>query len=325
MASIRRRNGKYQVQIRVGSYSRSQSFHKLNDAKSWARKEEELAEQRRYLGSKYEPCNLAEILVRYVREVTPHKRSCDTERIVLKTLLKEAWVNEPLPQINAATIAEYRDRRLASVKPATLKRQLNIVKHACATAEREWDWLSPLSLLQRVRLPKNIEHVVERITADDEHALIEAAQRCRTKNLCHLITLAIETAMRRGELLALEWGDIDLERRELLVRQSKNGMPRTIPLSTRAHSTLANMESDCCEPVFPLSANAVRLAFERVRTRAGLNDVRFHDLRHEAISRLFDRGLTTPQVALLSGHKTVSQLFRYAHADISRVSRLLSE
>ena len=325
MASIRRRNGKCQVQIRVGSYSRSQSFHKLNDAKSWARKEEELAEQRRYLGSKYEPCNLAEILVRYVREVTPYKRSCDTERIVLKTLLKEAWVNEPLPQINAATIAEYRDRRLASVKPATLKRQLNIVKHACATAEREWDWLSPLSLLQRVRLPKNIEHVVERITADDEHALIEAAQRCRTKNLCHLITLAIETAMRRGELLALEWGDIDLERRELLVRQSKNGMPRTIPLSTRAHSTLANMESDCCEPVFPLSANAVRLAFERVRTRAGLNDVRFHDLRHEAISRLFDRGLTTPQVALLSGHKTVSQLFRYAHADISRVSRLLSE
>ena len=161
-----------------------------------------------------------------------------------------------------------------------------------------------------MRLPKNIEHVVERITADDEHALIEAAQRCRTKNLCHLITLAIETAMRRGELLALEWGDIDLERRELLVRQSKNGMPRTIPLSTRAPPTLTNMESDCCEPVFPLSANAVRLAFERVRTRAGLNDVRFHDLRHEAISRLFDRGLTTPQVALLSGHKTCSQLFR---------------
>ena len=177
MASIRRRNGKYQVQIRVGNYSRSQSFHKLNDANSWARKEEELAEQRRYLGSKYEPCNLAEILVRYLRDVTPHKRSCDTERIVLQTLLKEAWVNEPLLQLNAAAIAEYRDKRLATVKPATLKRQLNIVKHACATAEREWDWLSPLSLLQRVRLPKNTEHVVERITANEEHALIEAAQR----------------------------------------------------------------------------------------------------------------------------------------------------
>ena len=134
MASIRRRNGKYQVQIRVGSYSRSQSFRKLNDAKSWARKEEELAQQRRYLGSKYEPSNLAEILFRYLRDVTPHKRSCDTERIVLQALLKENWVNGPLPQLNAAAIAEYRDKRLATVNPATLKRQLNIVKHACATA-----------------------------------------------------------------------------------------------------------------------------------------------------------------------------------------------
>ena len=250
MASIRRRNGKYQVQIRVGSYSRTQSFFKLNDAKSWARKEEELAQQRRYLGSKYEPCNLAEILVRYLRDVTPHKRSCDTERIVLKALLKEDWVNEPLPQLNAAAIAKYRDRRLASVKPATLKRQLNIVRHACATAEREWDWLSPLFLLQRLTLPKNAEHVVKRITVTDEEALIDAAKKSRTKNLSELLILAIETAMRRGELLALEWEDIDLERRELLVRRSKNGIPRTIPLSTRAHSTLANMKSDCSKSVF---------------------------------------------------------------------------
>ena len=132
MASIRRRNGKYQVQIRVGSYSRSQSFHKLNDAKSWARKEEELAQQRRYLGSKYEPSNLAEILFRYLRDVTPHKRSSDTERIVLQALLKENWVNGPLPLLNAAAIAEYRDKRLATVKPATLKRQLNTQQgHTC--------------------------------------------------------------------------------------------------------------------------------------------------------------------------------------------------
>ena len=97
MASIRRRNGKYQVQIRVGNYSRSQSFRKPNDAKSWARKEEELAQQRRYLGSKYEPCNLAEILIRYLRDITPQKRASDTERIVLRALLREDWVNTPLP------------------------------------------------------------------------------------------------------------------------------------------------------------------------------------------------------------------------------------
>ena len=323
MASIRRRNGKYQVQIRVGSYSRSQSFHKLNDAKSWARKEEELAEQRRYLGSKYEPFNLAEILVRYLNNVTPHKRSCDIECIVLNALLKEDWVNEPLPQLNAAAITEYRDRRIASVKPATLKRQLNIVKHACLTAEREWDWLSPLSLLQRVTLPKNAEHVVKRITVTDEQALINAAKKSRTKNLSQLLTLAIETAMRRGELLALEWDDIDLEQRELLVRRSKNGKSRTIPLSARAHKTLASMESDYSEFVFPLSPNAVRLAFKRVRQRAELNTARFHDLRHEAISRWFDLGLTVPEVARLSGHRTKTSLLRYAHANDLRIMKYI--
>ncbi len=240
-------------------------------------------------------------------------------------MLKEAWVNEPLPQLNAAAIAEYRDRRLASVKPATLKRQLNIVNHACATAEREWDWLSPLSLLQRIQLPKNAEHVVKRITIIDEQALIRAAKKSRTKNLSELLILAIETAMRRGELLALGWQDIDFERRELLVRRSKNGKSRTIPLTAKAHTTLASMGSDFGESVFPLSANAVRLAFERCRRCAGLDHLRFHDLRHEAISRLFEKGLTTPEVALLSGHKTVTLLFRYAHADIGKVSRLLSE
>ena len=315
MASIRRRNGKYQVQIRVGSYNRSQSFHKLNDAKSWAWKEEELAEQRRYLGSKYEPCNLAEILLRYLRDVTPHKRSCDTERIVLQALLKENWVNGPLPLRNVAAIAEYRDKRLATVKPATLKRQLNIVKHACATAEREWDWLSPLSLLQRVTLPKNTQHVVRRITVTDEQALINAAKKSRTKNLSELLILAIETAMRRGELLALGWQDIDFERRELLIRRSKTGKSRTIPLTQRAQATLLSIGANSGDLVFPLSANAVRLAFDRIRRRVGLNHLPFHDLRHEAISRLFEAGLTYPEVMAVSGHETASALFKYAKAN----------
>ena len=88
---------------------------------------------------------------------------------------------------------------------------------------------------------------MKRITVTDEQALINAAKKSRTKNLSQLLTLAIETAMRRGELLALEWDDIDLEQRELLVRRSKNGKSRTIPLSARAHKTLASMESDYSE------------------------------------------------------------------------------
>ena len=146
---------------------------------------------------------------------------------------------------------------------------------------------SHLSLFQRVKLPINIEHVVRRITVTGEHALINAARQSRTKNLSELLTPAIETSMRRGELLALEWRDIDFERHELLVRRSKNGKSSTIPLTKRAHITLARMKNDGVGLLFPLSGNAVRLSFERVRYRAGLNHIRFHDLRHEAISRFF--------------------------------------
>ena len=186
------------------------------------------------------------------------------------------------------------------------------MKHACLTAEREWDWLSPLSLLQRVTLPKNTEHVVKRITVADEEALITAAQRSRTRNLSELLILALETAMRRGELLALTWDDINLERRELLVRQSKNGRSRTIPLTARAQATLSNMQTGSSGPVFSLSGNAVRLASERIRRRVGLNHVRFHDLRHEAISRFLEYGLTIPEAKAVSGHRTADQILRYA-------------
>ena len=168
-------------------------------------------------------------------------------------------------------------------------------------------------------LPKNTEHVVRRITVTDEQALINAAKESRTKNLSELLILAIETAIRRGELLALEWQDINFERRELLIRRSKTGRSRTIPLTLRAHKTLLSMADNNSGLLFPLSANAVRLAFDRIRKRVGLKHLRFHDLRHEAISRLFELGLTHHEVSSISGHKSADQLFHYSHHNIDLI------
>ena len=130
--------------------------------------------------------------------------------------------------------------------------------------------------------------------------------------------------MRRSEIAKLEWADVDLERRLVQVRNTKNGHDRSVPLSSTALLALGQFKRTD-KTVFGMSSNAIRLAWGRYKRSHGIDGVRFHALRHEAISRLFERGLTTPEVALLSGHKTVSQLFRYAHADIGRVSRLLSE
>jgi integrase len=118
--------------------------------------------------------------------------------------------------------------------------------------------------------------------------------------------------MRRGEILALDWQHIDLTARSAHIPITKTNTPRTIPLTTRAVSILK--EAGTREGVvFAVSADAIKGAWKRARRNTNLIGLRFHDLRHEAISRLFELGLNTPEVALVSGHKDPRMLFRYTH------------
>jgi integrase len=127
-----------------------------------------------------------------------------------------------------------------------------------------------------------------------------------------VLIIAIETGMRRSELLSLTWADIDLHARVAHLRLSKNGDARDIPLLRRAVRTLEDLRSSPRgESVFPITANAVRLGFERIRTRAGCSDLRFHDLRREAITRFIERGLNIIEASYISGHRDVRMLSRY--------------
>jgi integrase len=135
-----------------------------------------------------------------------------------------------------------------------------------------------------------------------------------------LITLAIETGMRRGELRSIRWKDVDQTARTIRILKTKNGHPRTIPLTPKAIEILASLERKD-ERVFPVTPNAVRLAWERLRKRAGLEDLRLHDLRHEAVSRFFEYGLTVPEVALISGHHDPRMLSRYTHLRPEKVAK----
>ena len=124
--------------------------------------------------------------------------------------------------------------------------------------------------------------------------------------------MAVETGMRRSELLAMRWDDVDVGARTVLLRSTKNGHPRTVPLSPRALEIIRDTPR-FGKIVFGVSANAVRLAWERLKRRAGVTDLRFHDLRHEAVSRFFENGLNMPEVAAISGHKDPRMLMRYTH------------
>ena len=135
-------------------------------------------------------------------------------------------------------------------------------------------------------------------------------------HLRNIIELALETAMRRGEILNIKQEHI--KGQTLLIPVTKNGHPRTIPLTKRALYILENTQLP-----FPMSANAVRLAWDRLKKKGNIKDLHFHDCRHEAISRFFEKGLSIPEVALISGHKDVRMLFHYTHLKAEDILRKL--
>jgi integrase len=125
--------------------------------------------------------------------------------------------------------------------------------------------------------------------------------------------LAIETAMRRGELLALTWENIHLDRRIAFLPDTKNGDSRTVPLSTTAINLLRQLPRSVVGPVFPITANALKLCFRRACIRAGIEDLHFHDLRHEATSRLAEKLTNILELSAVTGHKDLRMLKRYYH------------
>ncbi|MBI1619674.1 site-specific integrase [Aquamicrobium zhengzhouense] len=332
MATIRKHRDKYQVQIRrQGFPSVSRTFHKLADAKEWARLMETKADRQELAPSRKElaSVSLGSVIDRYIAEVLPRKKGADIERIILRAFRRHRICRKSLAEINTTDFAEYRDERLKTISAKSLKRQLSPVSNMFEVARNEWGLPLPSNPLTTLSLKVRDNKRTRRLRDGELEALQSAAARTRNPLVMPCIVFALETAMRRGEILALRWQDIDLPRSALTIHESKNGYSRTIPLTTRAIAVLDEVrllvDGGVRQQVFPMSPIALRLAWDRLTTRAGIDDLNFHDLRHEAISRFFELGLTTPEVASISGHRDMRMLFRYAHASQARLAEKLSQ
>jgi integrase len=296
MASIRRRKYAWQAQVRrQGHAPLSRTFQLKADAELWARQTETdldrggLPMDSRLLRSH----TLADLLERYASEVVPRKRGANREVYLLRVVLRHAIARVSLHRLTAADVAKYRDDRLSLVKPDTVRRELAIVRHCLEVARNEWGFMLPSNPVRQVKLPRIGNSRERRINPGELERLLAACETSRSRWLPAVIHLAIETGMRRSELLGMRWDDVDLEARTVLLRNTKNGLPRTVPLSTQALNVIKETPR-CGDTVFIVSANALRLAWERLRRRAGVSGLRFHDLRHEAVSRFFEKGLNVP-------------------------------
>lgn len=312
MGSIRKRNGKFQAQVRrEGVKPISKTFYTKKDAEVWVRDIESRIDAGEVNLAVPKLLALRDLLERYADEITPQKKGKQQEFRRISRLLKDRISDIKLSKLNSAMIADFRDRRIIDgVRAAQI--DLILIRHAIKIARLEWGVELPTNPVEGVRIPNGVVRRTRRLESGEYEALARAATRCTNPYIWPLIEIAIETAMRRSEILSLQWDNVDLKTRIALLHDTKNGSKRHVPLTTKAVEVLTGLEFTS-ERVFPITDYSIRHGWDRLVKRAGITGLRFHDLRHEAVSRFFELGLSVPEVAAISGHKDFRMLSSYTH------------
>jgi len=268
-----------------------------------------------------ESTSLGELLQRYLAEITPSKKGADPESARIRLLLRHPLANRFVAGIRGVDIARYRDERLRKVSSATVKRDLVIVSHLFETARREWG-IQVQNPVRDIKLPPHSRARDRRLQPGcggeegEEKRLLAACSGARNPYLLSVVRLALETALR--------WENVDLTRRIAHLPDTKNGDARTVPLSSTSVEVLRALPRNLHGEVFPgLTTEAVKRAFARATRRAGIENLHFHDLRHEATTRLFEKGLNITEVASITGHKDLRMLRRYTHLKAEELARKL--
>lgn len=333
MATIRKRGKKWQVMVRRDGYPcLSKTLTARADAHAWARDTERAVDRGEL------PTNVGDLkkgtvgvlLRRYSEQITPRKKGAEAERYRIGSMLRHEFAETPLNRLTSSAIADYRDMRLRVVSSDSVRRELVILHHCLEIARKDWGVPIIENPVSRVTKPTPSKPRTRRLEAGEGAVLIEALSDCRNPLVKEVFLFALYTGMRRGEVLSLVWKNVDLTDRTAHLPDTKNGEERTVPLSPSAAQLLAARKQalstpyDPSQAVFPITGNAMRLAWERAKARTGIEDLRFHDLRHEAISRFFEIGLNVPEVSLISGHKDPRMLARYTQLRAADISRKLA-
>jgi integrase len=326
---IKRGDGQWQVKIRRSGYPvQSKTFAIKGDAEAWARLVESEMDRGVYVSRvEAERQTFGDILKRYAKEVSPTKRGCAEEELRIQALLRRSVSQYSMATLSSQKIAEYRDQRLTEVSSSTVNRELNLIGHVIETARREWGVHLSENPVRLVRRPRTNPPRERRLLPDEEPKLFAGCTESRNEFLLPIVRLALETAMRQGEIVSLRWPHVNVKKRVAFLPETKNGESRGVPLSRAAVKVLKFLpRSEKDDSVFPgVTTEAVKRAFIRACERAKIENLHFHDLRHEATTRLFEKGLNPMQVAAITGHKTLQMLKRYTHLQAEDLAKMLDQ
>jgi integrase len=326
MATFRFRSSRWQARVRrQGHPDETRSFLTHKEAERWARTVESGIDHGSFISpTQAKKTTLGDLIQRYIAEVLPSMKGATDDTIRLKAICRRPICRNSIAALSPAKIAAYRDLRLKEVAPGTVVRELAYLSSIINHGRREWGIHAnnPVALVRKPTQPKGRERVLS--LAERERLLVELQPTGRRNTwMPSVVILALETAMRRSELLALRWGNINLERRTATLQMTKNGESRIVPLSTTAIQTLTSMPQSVCGAVFPITSCALAANFHNAVERAKLPDLHFHDLRHTAITNMANKLPNLIELAAVSGHKSLKMLQRYYHPDVEDLARKL--
>lgn len=305
MASIRKWKKGFRAEVARQGVRRSKVFPTKQQAKDWAARQEYLILNGDKIAS---ATPFGEVLDRYAREVSPRKRGHRWEVIRLERLQRDKIARKTMGQLGPEDFSDWRDRRLAEVSGASVRREMVLMSAVLTQARKEWGLISD-NPMKDVRKPANPGRRERRVAAGEIERMQHVAGddlSAATARAFHAFLFAMETGMRAGEIRGLSSATVDTAARVATLPRTKNGSARQVPLSAEAVRLWEALPGDG----FDLTDRQLDVLFRKVRDKAGVSGLTFHDSRHEAITRL-SRKLDPLALARMVGHRDLKMLMVY--------------
>jgi integrase len=313
-------SGKWQAQVARKGLRKSASFNTKREAQDWAARQEYLALNAPDIKNSY---TLGDAFNRYAREETIKKRGVKWENLRLEGFQRHAISQKLIVEITASDFALWRDERLKQISPSSVNREMTIMSAVMTVARREWGWIlhNPLSDVRKPSAPPPRDR---RISEAEIAKLIESSGgdlKTATGRSIQAFRFAIETAMRAGEIVGLTAETVDFDTRVATLPKTKNGTMRQVPLSSKAIELLKELPTTDGS-LFALKSAQLDALFRRVRDRAKIENLTFHDSRHEAITRLSSK-FDVLSLARIAGHKDIKMLMIYYNETAEELAKRL--
>ena len=307
MASIRKDGKRWRAEVRKAGQYRSRSFPTKMQAKSWADDLESSISK----GMRQSDYTLSDAIDKFLTEISPSRKGYKRERKFLEAFQRQEITLQTFQGITAVNVKEWRDSRLKEVSAATVNREMNVLSSVFQAAI-EWDWTTD-NVVRGVKRPQNPKPRFRRPT-DDEIERIQLALgfdgdvTTKQHEVAVAFLLAIETAMRLGEICQIRAEHIHLDQRYVHLPETKNGSSRDVPLSKKAVELLELLPGG-----FTVGMESASVLFRKACKRAEIEGLHFHDSRREALTRL-SKKVGVMELAKISGHKDLKTLLAVYYA-----------